>query len=229
MLKPLFHYLLSFFPLTSDTPPNSPTVSSDSYPHPAYQIYNYHASHLTTNIIIKLGEKLNNLTDSLVQISHQTYNQVTTCNYLNIGQICLEYFNQIPFSAWKKESGSNYDNFQFVNVNKQTGHLPNIYSNHPPLGPDIIRPHDTTEPPPLVPVELDHTAPHFPPLIIKKQNDLNNHDYDSLEVPCNICLQRLPRKVLIPCGHAYCNSCLNKLVVCPRCRSEINGVMKIYL
>ena len=62
-----------------------------------------------------------------------------------------------------------------------------------------------------------------------KSNSSNLDDIENLEVICNICLERLPDRVLIPCGHVFCTICLSEIGTCPTCRSNINGVMKIFL
>jgi len=54
-------------------------------------------------------------------------------------------------------------------------------------------------------------------------------EFEELEVICNVCLERLPDRVLIPCGHTYCSVCLSQINTCPNCRSVVNGVMRIYL
>lgn len=241
MLKQWFNRFIGLFSSMSESASNSPTITSDSYPHQPYQIYNYHSSQSYTIFRFvqgTLSEKIKYLTNGLYQISQQTFDHIINIDYVrtiaDISQISLNKSGRTLTNWLGSTTSTNYDNFQFENVNKQTGHLPSNYLNHPPIISEMITEHDMIKPTTAtslvpLPVEDEHSRAHFPPLIVKNQTEAIDHDFESLDVPCNICLHRLPRKVLIPCGHAYCNNCLNKLVVCPRCRSEINGVMKIYL
>lgn len=54
-------------------------------------------------------------------------------------------------------------------------------------------------------------------------------EFEDIAIVCNICLHRVPNRVLIPCGHTFCAQCLVDIGTCPTCRNIINGVMKIYL
>lgn len=56
-----------------------------------------------------------------------------------------------------------------------------------------------------------------------------NDEFEELEIICNVCLEKIPDRVLIPCGHTYCSTCLSQITICPNCRSSINGTMRIYL
>ena len=38
---------------------------------------------------------------------------------------------------------------------------------------------------------------------------------------CCVCMDRKECVVLIPCGHMSCDQCLEKIEVCPQCRSEV--------
>ena len=45
---------------------------------------------------------------------------------------------------------------------------------------------------------------------------------------CKICMEKLNKVMLIPCGHCFCLDCAKNIEVCPICRSEVNGINNIY-
>lgn len=67
-------------------------------------------------------------------------------------------------------------------------------------------------------------------IVVPVINDVSTVcEFEDIAIVCNICLRRVPNRVLIPCGHTFCAQCLTDIGTCPTCRSIINGVMKIYL
>ena len=64
-------------------------------------------------------------------------------------------------------------------------------------------------------------------------------DQGNREDTCGICVQRLERRIaIIPCGHStYCEDCVAILqaqavdspAVCPTCRREITGTLRVHL
>lgn len=45
---------------------------------------------------------------------------------------------------------------------------------------------------------------------------------------CKICMEKLNRVMLIPCGHCFCLECAKNIINCPICRSNVKGINKIY-
>ena len=45
---------------------------------------------------------------------------------------------------------------------------------------------------------------------------------------CKICMEKLNKVMLIPCGHCFCLECAKNIEVCPICRSEVKGINNIY-
>jgi len=64
-------------------------------------------------------------------------------------------------------------------------------------------------------------------IMVPVSNDIT--EFEEIQVVCNICLERVPDRVLIPCGHTFCAPCLAEIGLCPTCRTNTNGIMKIYL
>ncbi|RYG70212.1 hypothetical protein EON64_00780 [archaeon] len=48
---------------------------------------------------------------------------------------------------------------------------------------------------------------------------------------CSICLEKSIERSLVPCGHAFCEYCINHLPGsrCPTCRSHIERKQKLFL
>lgn len=46
---------------------------------------------------------------------------------------------------------------------------------------------------------------------------------------CTICLDRPVRKVMIPCGHTFCDACAEEIDRCGLCREEIDNKFFIFL
>ena len=45
---------------------------------------------------------------------------------------------------------------------------------------------------------------------------------------CKICMEKLNRVMLIPCGHCFCLDCAKNINLCPICRSNVEGINNIY-
>lgn len=45
---------------------------------------------------------------------------------------------------------------------------------------------------------------------------------------CKICMERLNKIMLVPCGHCFCLECSKNLKECPICRSSISSINNIY-
>jgi hypothetical protein len=45
---------------------------------------------------------------------------------------------------------------------------------------------------------------------------------------CSICYGNDNAYIITNCGHSYCINCLNKLKVCPKCKSDIDKIIKNY-
>lgn len=45
---------------------------------------------------------------------------------------------------------------------------------------------------------------------------------------CKICMERLNKIMLVPCGHCFCLECSRNLKECPICRSSISSINNIY-
>ena len=45
---------------------------------------------------------------------------------------------------------------------------------------------------------------------------------------CKICMERLNKIMLVPCGHCFCLDCSKNLKECPICRSSISSINNIY-
>jgi len=45
---------------------------------------------------------------------------------------------------------------------------------------------------------------------------------------CKICMEKLNRVMLIPCGHCFCLDCAKNIKQCPICRSNVEGINNIY-
>lgn len=49
---------------------------------------------------------------------------------------------------------------------------------------------------------------------------------------CSICIERGKKKILTPCGHAFCGECADALMknrTCPNCRKPVTGTNPLYL
>lgn len=76
--------------------------------------------------------------------------------------------------------------------------------------------------------------------LIKQQiEDSNKHYFDLQErhkqtidtiklFECKICMERLNKVMLVPCGHCFCLECSKKFDSCPICISHIQSVNNIY-
>ena len=45
---------------------------------------------------------------------------------------------------------------------------------------------------------------------------------------CKICMEKLNKIMLVPCGHCFCLECSRNLKECPICRSTISSINNIY-
>lgn len=45
---------------------------------------------------------------------------------------------------------------------------------------------------------------------------------------CKICMEKLNKVMLIPCGHCFCLDCARNIQECPLCRSQVQGINNIY-
>ena len=45
---------------------------------------------------------------------------------------------------------------------------------------------------------------------------------------CKICMEKLNKVMLIPCGHCFCLDCARNIQECPICRSDVQGINNIY-
>ena len=45
---------------------------------------------------------------------------------------------------------------------------------------------------------------------------------------CKICMEKLNKIMLVPCGHCFCLECSKSLDNCPICRTPISSINNIY-
>ena len=45
---------------------------------------------------------------------------------------------------------------------------------------------------------------------------------------CKICMEKLNKVMLIPCGHCFCSDCAKNITECPLCRSNVRDINNIY-
>jgi hypothetical protein len=45
---------------------------------------------------------------------------------------------------------------------------------------------------------------------------------------CKICMEKLNKVMLIPCGHCFCLDCARNIKECPLCRCQVQGINNIY-
>ena len=45
---------------------------------------------------------------------------------------------------------------------------------------------------------------------------------------CKICMEKLNKIMLVPCGHCFCLECSKSLTNCPICRTSISRINNIY-
>ena len=76
--------------------------------------------------------------------------------------------------------------------------------------------------------------------LIKQQIEESNQHYFHLQerhkltidtiklFECKICMERLNKIMLVPCGHCFCLECSKTFNSCPICRSYIQSVNNIY-
>ncbi|KAL9657307.1 hypothetical protein ABK040_011527 [Willaertia magna] len=59
----------------------------------------------------------------------------------------------------------------------------------------------------------------------------NGSNLNTDSIRCPICLDKRKDCVIVPCGHTFCNHCIdsNKLKACPLCREKIQQLSKMYL
>lgn len=49
------------------------------------------------------------------------------------------------------------------------------------------------------------------------------------ELTCCVCMDRKIECVAKPCGHMFCEQCLQQMGRCPKCKGDVGGHMRIYL
>jgi len=69
-------------------------------------------------------------------------------------------------------------------------------------------------------------APHLL-FEIKQQRDSQQNDANLLN-PCGICLNDDTTHVCVPCGHRFCEECIDNIHRCPLCQTGIQLKMKYY-
>ena len=64
--------------------------------------------------------------------------------------------------------------------------------------------------------------------LCKNIND-NRGKRDNDMCECKICMEKQIEVIVIPCGHCFCNVCIENSGSCPLCRNNIVKTNKIYL
>ena len=66
----------------------------------------------------------------------------------------------------------------------------------------------------------------------KKLQDTKKQHHQTIETikmfECKICMEKLNKIMLVPCGHCFCLDCSKNLKECPICRSSISSINNIY-
>lgn len=58
---------------------------------------------------------------------------------------------------------------------------------------------------------------------------LHQQTIDTIKMfECKICMEKLNKIMLVPCGHCFCLECSKSLKECPICRSAIYSINNIY-
>jgi hypothetical protein len=66
-------------------------------------------------------------------------------------------------------------------------------------------------------------------MLLRKKLQQNSQPYRVKE-PCPICYEETtPRTAIIPCGHVFCSTCVNKMEQCPSCRIHIVQTLPLYV
>lgn len=64
---------------------------------------------------------------------------------------------------------------------------------------------------------------------VKKQQNVNTISPNS----CSICLTNTVKRVLVPCGHTFCDECIvsnsRRTSSCPTCRSGVSQIIKVFI
>lgn len=63
-----------------------------------------------------------------------------------------------------------------------------------------------------------------------KKNDLeiDYHKNNFKDMTCQICCDKSVSRILIPCGHLYCEQCIDNSFECYFCRKSIDKIQPIY-
>lgn len=52
---------------------------------------------------------------------------------------------------------------------------------------------------------------------------------DKDPLTCKVCYERIVTNICIPCGHLYCDTCINTVTACHICKQTVNSRQKVYL
>ena len=62
----------------------------------------------------------------------------------------------------------------------------------------------------------------------KNSLDLDNKKNNYKDMTCQICFDKSISRLLIPCGHMYCEQCIDNNFECYFCRKSIEKIQPIY-
>ena len=82
-------------------------------------------------------------------------------------------------------------------------------------------------------------------LLILKQDNQNNIKLQESEISrlkhkysqtietiklfeCKICMEKMNKVMVVPCGHCFCDVCAKNFKECPICRTQIDAIHNIY-